>query len=162
LRTISNRGALQINIIGDLKSAADKSHDGNGFHQDLHHVESIGNSGITQHPEPFFGAADDAILLPQRDSMVRRPKRVSGTSLNFHENQRRRAAIAADQVNFATPFRPKIFVQYAIAVFPKVFCGNRLPLLAERKVDRNAAATELSQPAPDQAAFLQSTFRDSS
>ncbi len=95
--------------------------------------------------------------------MVRRTERVSGASLNFYENQRHGAAIAADQVDFATPLGAKILVQNAIAIFLQVFCGDSLSLLSESKVGRNVAATELSQPTPGKAASLQSIylFKDS-
>ena len=87
---------------------------------------------------------------------MRRPECVRHASLDFHENQRRHVAIATDQVDFAASLGPKILVQYAIAIFPKVICGDFLSPLAESKVGGKAAATELSQPAPCQDAPLQS------
>src|SRR5262249_23500889 len=85
-------------------------------------------------------------------------ERVGGASLNFHENQCRRAAIAADQIYFAAPLGPKILVQYTIAIFRQVFGGDSLSLLAKSKMGRNTVATELSGPAPAEAAPRQSIY----
>jgi hypothetical protein len=122
-------------------------HEGNRFHQNLYHVESVGDSGITQHPQPLFGAADDAILLFERDSVVWWTKCVRSTSFYFDEYQCRGTAITANQVDFTAPFGAKIPVQYAVAISAEVICGNSLSLPTQSEVSGSTAPPELLLPA---------------
>src|SRR6516165_11787823 len=141
----------QINVIRNLERAANQIHSGNRLHQDLDHIESVGNSGVIQHPEPFFRAANDPILLLHSDGVVRRTKCVRRTSLDFDEDQGCRTAIAAHQIDFTASFGAKIPVQDAITVFFEVICCDPLSLLADAQMGWSATPVEPLQATPNQS-----------
>src|SRR6516225_5026894 len=143
--------SLQTNVIRNLERAADQINNWNRLHQDLDHIESVGDSGIIQHSEPFFRAANDPILLLHRDGVVRWTKHVGRTSLDFDEDQGCRTAIAAYQIDFTSAFGVKIPVQDAITVFFEVICCDSLSLLADVQVGRGATPTEPLQATPNQS-----------
>ena len=143
--------SLQINVIRNLERAADQINNWNRLHQDLDHIESIGNSGVIQHPKPFFRAANDPILLLHSDGVVRRTKCVRRTSLDFDEDQGCRTAIAAYQIDFTTPFGAKTPVQDTITISFEVICCDSLPLLADTQMGWGATPVEPWQAAPNQS-----------
>src|SRR6516225_4163180 len=143
--------SLQTNVIRNLERAADQINNWNRLHQDLDHIESVGDSGIIQHSEPFFRAANDPILLLHRDGVVRWTKHVGRTSLDFDEDQGCRTAIAAYQIDFTAAFGVKIPVQNAITVFFEVVCCDSLSLLADVQMGRGATPAEPLQATPNQS-----------
>ena len=143
--------SLQINVIRNLERAADQINNWNRLHQDLDHIESVGDPGVIQHSEPFFRAANDPILLLHSDGVVRWTKRVRRTSFDFDEDQGGGPAIATYQIDFSAPFGAKIPVKDPITVFFEVIGCDSLSLLADTQMAWSATPAEPLQAVPNQS-----------
>ena len=138
--------ALPVNVIWHLERSPDQVHLRVGFHQHLHHIESVGHPRVIQHSEPFFCPADDPVFLSSCHSRVRRTECVSGARFHFNENQCLFPSIAANQIDFAASSRSEIPVEDSKSISAEVIGGHFFALSAERQMGRGKSSPNDSSP----------------
>lgn len=77
---------------------------------DVNNIESVRNVGPVQQPEPFFGSADNSLLLGEVNGFMRRAKQVCTPAFYFNENENIGAIVAAYYIDFATPPRLEVTI----------------------------------------------------
>jgi hypothetical protein len=110
----------KVNIVRDLECASNQIDLRRGLHENLHDIEPIRDSRVVQHSEPFFCTSDDSFLLQSRNTKMRGTEGVGGASFDFDKDERCFATIPADQIDFASASRSKVFVQDAKSVPAKI------------------------------------------
>ncbi len=113
------------------------------------HIESIWHPRIVQQPEPFLCAAHNPFLLASGQAGVGWTERIGGARLHFHENQCLFASIAADQINFASLPRSKIFIKDTKPVPAEVIGGHFLTIPPEDKMWRENSSCDHARPEPN-------------
>jgi hypothetical protein len=103
-----------------LERTSDQVDLGHGFHEHLHHIESIRDPRIVEESEPFFCASDDPLPLRLSHSEMRGAERVSGTRFDFNEHQGCFPAITANQIDFAPASCFEVLVKNAESAPAKV------------------------------------------
>jgi hypothetical protein len=77
---------------------------------DLNDIESIRNVWSVQQPKPLFRCADNTFLLDKVDGLMRRAEQVRRPAFHLNEDENIGAAVAADNVDFASSPRLKISI----------------------------------------------------
>ncbi|MGA8656472.1 MAG: hypothetical protein WB586_10015 [Chthoniobacterales bacterium] len=74
---------------------------GPGREYDLNNIESICDVRPVQQAKPFFGCADDSLLLGEVDGLMRGAKQVCRPGLYLNEHENVSATVTANNVDFA-------------------------------------------------------------
>lgn len=141
-----NANLSPVNIVRHLERSPDQIHVRGRFQQHLYDIKSIGNPGIIQHSEPFFCASHDSLLLGSCHPRMGWSKCVGGACFHFNENQCLCPSIAANQIDFATPFRSEISVEDPKPIPAEILSRHFFAGSPDRQMARNKLSANYSWP----------------